>query len=336
MFIRMLENVGTPAEQLIAGEPYEVTMAMGISLIRHRLAVETTQPPELIAKLLSRLDEGAGREALFLPFVGEFGHLIMTHMRIVHFSRASRKIVCCKPGQEVLFPSADECVTDWTDPITDRHRVGTLRDKTLAWPELLARFPAAVPVAAGGMTFTQEVHCIRPDQRIPLRPRLRGLWTDVVIGTRKRDFAPEKNWPHWPAVARALHAAGYSLAVIGDRATSIDLPYQVYHSGDLDADASIELLQNCSLYLGTDSGSAHLAATVGAPMAVLRLVDSRHRDLRPRMEQVNPGRVVSLADDCWDKPQKVIDASLQLLRDTYTRRRWDAEIRTCDLASSAI
>jgi hypothetical protein len=313
MFILMRDSLATPEQCYQQGESYEVTDAHGTYWIRCGKAVPTTQPPRLIAELLSRLDLGAGQTALFLPFVGEFGHLCMSHLRIVHFNRATTKIVCCRKGQEVLFPSADSFVTDWTDPIPDRLRCGTIRDKNLDWSDITNRFPDAVPVRPGGLTLTQELHAIAPNQPIPFLPRLRGLRADVVIGTRSREFCPEKNWTHWDQVAEALHAEALTIAVIGDRATSHDVRHQLYHSGDFDTDASIELLQNCRLYLGTDTGSAHLAATVGSRMAVLRIDQPHHRDLRPRMEAVNPGRVAMLPPRAWSDPSEVIAATLNTL-----------------------
>src|SRR5690606_19352583 len=120
------------------GFVYECDEAEGEELVRRGLAEETQTPPPHIADLLARLDDGAGEPVLFLPFVGEFGHLSMSHVRMVHFHRASRKAVCCQPGQEVLFPSADEYFTDWTDPIRDKDRVGTLRDRKIPWPNIEA------------------------------------------------------------------------------------------------------------------------------------------------------------------------------------------------------
>jgi hypothetical protein len=138
----MLDSVATPDDCFRKGDRYEVDMAHGVSFIRSGAAIQTTQPPEIIERLLARLEIGAGGKAIFLPNAGiEFGHTVMTGIRIVEFSRATEKIVCCRPGEQVLYPSATGFCTDWTDPIPDAKRVGTMRDTQLLWPEIAARYP---------------------------------------------------------------------------------------------------------------------------------------------------------------------------------------------------
>lgn len=313
MFIRMTQTIGTADDCYLAGQVYEPSDAIAVSFVRNGAAVWTQQPPEIITQLLQRLDVGAGKTVLFLPFVGEFGHLVMTHLRIVHFSRAFRKIVCCRPGEQVLYPSADLFFTAWENPIPDEKRIATMRSQEFNWPEIRRVFPEAIPLKAGNLTPSQELHCIHAGSSIPFRPKLRGLYPDVVLGVRRRDFTPERNWPHWQQVADALTANGYTFAVTGDRATSSDLAAQKFHTGDFDTDAAVEALKNCRLYIGTDTGSSHLAAAVGAPMMIFRTNGGNSRDLIPQMEQRNPGRVSALPLSAWDRPCEVIGAALDAL-----------------------
>jgi hypothetical protein len=307
-YVRMLETIGTSIGTFRTGEIHDVPARYREEWVRKGIAELTTTPPPHIAAVVDRLDEGAGRPVLFLPFVGEFGHEIMSHVRMVHFHRASRKVVCCRPGCEVLYPSADEYVADWADPIADKDRVGTFRDRVIRWPNLVARYPDHYAFRAGGLTFEQELYCIEHQRRIEFRPKLRGLSADVVFGVRNRAFAPDKNWPHWQPLAHAVTGAGFTFAVIGARDTAQDLDGQLAHSGDLDTDAAIELLQNCRLFVGTDSGGAHLASTIGAPMLVFRKQNGM-RDFVPRMQLVNPGRVDFLPK-AWDDPDAVFDRIL--------------------------
>lgn len=313
MYVRMTQTLsGHPAPKR-KGFIYEVDEIEGEELVRRNVAEETDTPPPHIAAVLDRLDQGAGEPVLFLPFVGEFGHLIMSHVRMVHFHRAARKVVCCRPGEEVLFPSADECFTDWIDPIRDKDRVGTLRDRAIPWPNIEARFPDHLPWRAGGLTLEQELFCINPDQRITFKPKLRGLRADVVLAPRARAFAPEKNWTGFEAVAQAITAAGYTFATVGGADTAQDLPGQVYHTRG-DCDAAIELMQNCRLYIGTDSGASHLASTVGCPMLVFREPANGMRDFVPRMQRINPGRVDYLrGPEPWNDSQIVIARALDHL-----------------------
>jgi Glycosyltransferase family 9 (heptosyltransferase) len=308
MFVKMLESLGTPAGPHEAGEIYEVPDAIGVSWVRACMAEPSRRPPSFHVEFLKRLDDGAGEPCLFLPFLGEFGHLVMSHLRIVHFHRASRKIVCCKPGQEVLFPGAAAFCTDWTDPVPDDRKVASMRSCAFEWPRLINAWPGRHVVHSGNLTRSQEVICIEPNQRIAFRPKRRGLIADVVLGIRKRGFAPEKNWPHWHMLAAMLRAEGLTFAVAADRLTSFDLQGQVCHSGDYDTDAAVELMSNCRVYVGTDSGASHLAATVGSPMVVWRLDREQHRDLLPRMQQVNPD--VTIVPQGWDHPRDVLHAIL--------------------------
>jgi hypothetical protein len=313
VFIEAAENFSAVAGSYARGHVYDVADLDGREWCRKGLARETVQNPPHVASLLARLDDGAGRPCLFLPFVGEFGHEIMSHVRLVHFHKASRKVVCCRPGAEVLYPSADEYVTDWMDPISDRHRVATIRYTLSIWEEIEAKYPGFKPIPAGNLLPEQEIFIVRQDERIPFRPKNRGLWADVVLGIRRRDFARERNWPHWQQLADAIGAEGFSVGVAGRRPTTEDVRGQVWHTGDYDTDAAIELMRHCRLYIGTDTGISHLAAEVGCPMLLFRETHCGSRDLTPRMEQVNPG-ITEIVRSGWTRPDLVIAHALQRLR----------------------
>jgi hypothetical protein len=305
MFYRMNKTLGTQGKCYKLGHIYE--LPENHEFVRKGFALATDEPPAELREWIARTDEEAARPCLFLPFVGEFGHLIMSHTRLVHFHKAKTKIVCCRPGEEVLFPSATAYVTNWTDPIPDEKRAGTIRSNRHKWPELTALFPNHYPVRAGNLTPSQEMYPLHEGQPIPFRPRRRGLSADVVIGTRSRKFDPQKNWPHWQAVADAIQATGRSFAVIGHADTSQHLSGEVCHSGDYDTDAAIELLQSCRLYIGQDSGTSHLA-TASLPPAVPMIV-LRHgwgRDFTVRMMKEHAALTVV---DAWNDPAKLISAA---------------------------
>src|ERR1035437_4674171 len=226
--------------------------------------------PDSSPEIARRLKDGEGKRCLFLPFLGEFGHLLMSHIRFTHFHSASEKIVCCRPGEECLFPSASSFVTDWSHPFPDNRRIGSMRGQRFTWPELCAQFPDAWPVQSGNWTPVEELITIQPSLRLPFKPQLRGLRVDVCIGVRNRTICPERNWRHWQRLADAITANGNTFAIIGIRPTAPDLVGQTYHTSDYDTDAAIELLQSCSLYVGQDSGNSHLAAAAGASMLIFR------------------------------------------------------------------
>jgi len=315
----MRKTLGTVDGAFVDRTIYNVDDARGREWVRKGLAAETADPPAYVADLFDRLKAGADRPCLFLPFVGEFGHEVMSHLRIVHFHESPVKVVCCRPGNQVLYPSASAFVTDWQDPIPDAARVATMRSSRIDWSHILQRFPGHhAHAGANGLTSEQEIFAIKPDRRIEFHPKRRGLHADLVFGVRRRAFAPERNWSHWQQLADAASAAGLTFAVIGDKCTSFDLSGQVAHSGDFDTDAAVELLQNCRLYVGTDSGSSHLASTVGSRMLIFREQMHGSRDLTPRMKLVNPGRV-SVLPGGWFHPARVAAEMLNLARMDVTR-----------------
>lgn len=303
MFIVTTDAV--PAGAYIPRTIYDATDATAAALLAAGHAFEMKEEPEYVRELFARLDDAADRPVIFKPFTGEFGHEVMSHMRLVHWHRAAEKIVCCPPGHEVLYPSATSFVTDWTNPVPDAGRVSTIAHDVPEWPAIAARFADHVVVeGANGLSPEQQIFAVHPDQCIELSPKRRGLTADIVFGVRHREFCPERNWDHWQTLAQAAREAGLSFAVIGDRATSFDLDGQIVHSGDFDTDAAVELLQNCRLYVGTDSGGSHLAATVGARMLVFRETLSGSRDLTARMAVVNSGRVETVPGG-WERPKHV-------------------------------
>ncbi len=175
MLIEVLISLGTLSGPYNAGQVYDVADTLGTEWVAKGFARATTKPTTDHQALLDRLDGGAGRPCLFAPSFGEFGHRIMTAIRIVHWHKASRKVVCCKPGEEVLYPSAHEFVTDWTDPTNDAERGGT--GPALSWPEIEARYPGYTLVQTGNLTRHpgDALHpCRRAHSLPPEAPRPQG------------------------------------------------------------------------------------------------------------------------------------------------------------------
>lgn len=315
MYVEMQTNCATANGPLVKGTVYELEFDQAASLVSAGFARTTTTRPPEIQRLYDRLDDGEDKRVVFMPFVGEFGHLIMSHVRIVHFNRAAVKIVCCRPGQEVLFPSASGFITDWTHPVPDCFRVGTGRGfhrSGIDFPDIKALYEGHHFIKSGDLTPKQEIHPLFPLEKIPFAPRRRGLWVDVAIGTRCRAIFAERNWTHFQHLADALTRAGFTFATVGARPIVQDLAGQAFNTADFDTDASIETVQNARLYIGTDSGASHLAAAAGANMLLFRETRSGSRDLTGLMGKVNPGRVEVIAGG-WTNPELVINAALKRL-----------------------
>lgn len=314
MFIEALVNFSTARGGYIKGQIYEVSDWDGDVWCMAGHAKCTTANPPHIVNFLERLDAGKGRPCIFLPHLGEFGHQIMTGLRLVHWNTASEKIVCCKPCEKVLYPSAAGFVTDWKMPafVKDEETAGSMQSPAAFWPDITARYPNHLPIEQGGLTAGQELLTVHIDERIPFRPRCRGLRPEVLLGVRYRDFHHEKNYPHWNAIAAGLRAEGIRFAVVGGRAGSLHLDGEEWHSGDLDTDAAIEGIQNCRLWVSTDTGSAHLASTVGCNMIVIR-EPFFGRDFIPRMAAANFGYQTQRLEGAWDEPAAVIKAIVEAL-----------------------
>jgi hypothetical protein len=311
----MLKTVGTPGKCYRRGDVVKLPEAEAYRWVRSGLAKLSADLPAEERDFNERFQIGTAQPCIYLPFTGEFGHLIMHRVRWVHFHPATHKVVCCREGEQVLFPSAQEFITDWIDPVPDRRKAGTMR-APLDFPDITARFPDHTAVHTW-LTHDQEFHhFINIDEPIRLEPIRRGLKADVVLGIRQRDFCPQKNWPrrYWQRLADAITAAGFTVAVAGRRPHTHDLDGITHHAGDYpDTDAAIELIQGCRLFIGTDTGVAHLASLVGCPMLLFREEARQYRNYIPRMIRTNHPHPVTMLEHVWDRPEEIIKHAVAAL-----------------------
>lgn len=217
------------------------------------------------------------KPCLFMPHYGEFGWFIMHHIRLVHFWECPHKIVCCRPGEELYFPSADEFEYDWEGFVRDEDRVG------VAWPpsvkhhrryiagnEQLGHRLASKHNAPCIVQYWQRMPWVFQDVVFPIRPSLRqGLAVDVAVATRKRAYATDRNFDGWAQVVAQLRSLGLRVGLVGTRDQSVDCDadLKTWEHPPL-GDAVVETLQQCRLFIGGDTGVAHLAAFLQIPMVV--------------------------------------------------------------------
>lgn len=275
---------------------------------------------ELGRQCFAKIEQADGRPALFLPFVGETGWRLMWHIKLVHLSRATFKVVCCKLGEECLYPSADDFAYGWTFCDNDKAIEGTGRIQR-EWWQIRKNLPYGHDLKSGLFEVHPEISLLQENvapliqAKIPIAPSIRrGLKTDFVIATRKRDLCPENNYPHWPIVADWLQSKGLSFAVIGAPNTSFDLEGSRYYTAEppdpfndqwYGFDAAVELLQNCRCFLGTDSGPAHLAAAVNScPMIVqqCRSHNGREKVFITSMRMTTTRPFVAVPYENWNYP----------------------------------
>lgn len=272
------------------------------------------------------------RKVVFLPFYGEFGFYIMSHIRWVHHSSAPEKIVCCVRGDECFFPSASSFYYEWQHPFEDWRRCG-LRDKysfksiapTKLELDLFKRLKekysdAFLAQLQRPIPFSQ-VH----KWPVPVHaPALHIPKVDVVICARHRQAHTHegdkgmRNFRHWQPLADHLVSRGFTFAVIGNADTSFEVRGAtiVNWKHPNKTDVMISLLKQCGLYIGTDTGPTHLAALLGVPMLVFRNPNDRAYNLLERcVSRVakTSGAHYEEVICAWEAPKLIADkASLYL------------------------
>lgn len=211
--------------------------------------------------------------AVFLPWRGEFGTMIMHHVRRVHAYQADRKVVCCRKGDEALFPSASDFHYDWEDLPDQQKKTRSLKgDNNRQYLEnlegqLFKRYPGCRVVFPEYRSEIDRSRNFRPEPRVR-----RGLSCDIAVAPRFRQHGEHRNYQHWPLVVQKLVERGHRVGLIGMRGTSIDCPgvSEDLKGWNYDSlDAHLELMQSARLVLATDSGLAHLAVLAGCPLKVI-------------------------------------------------------------------
>ncbi|MGO9935475.1 MAG: glycosyltransferase family 9 protein [Steroidobacteraceae bacterium] len=262
------------------------------------------------------------RPVVILPMYGEFGWLIMTHARFVHSLAARDKVVCCAHGEACLFPSASEFFCDWENPIDDNDRCGyggyRHGDRCGAYDaELIGRLSGLYPgyLLVRPLTYDCAWHL---SDAVKFQPGARSLQpaVDVALGVRRRNFVHDKNWPHWQMLVRVLNAHGLSVGLVGSKASSVaELPARAraWDHADGDTAGTVDILRQCRLYVGGDSGTSHLAALMDVPMMVFRRELPGNPDWRGAMERSNKRYFKKMDDAAWFRPDEVIGSVFRCL-----------------------
>ncbi len=162
----------------------------------------------------------------------------------------------------------DLVVSYWPDPDGDLARLFPLREgqRFLAGPTHPSHGPAAAaycePLAALGLQPTALTFRLRP----PMKRRL-------VVALHPGSGSPRKNWPldRWEGLARWLRdERGRELLVISGEAEPPDLLAGFGRAlRSLPLPTLLDELASCRLFIGHDSGVAHLATAAGTPSLLL-------------------------------------------------------------------
>lgn len=289
-----------------------------------------------------QLDESINREkVVILPFYGEYGWFLNSYIRLVHYYISSKKVVCCRRGEEAYFPSATEFYYEWKDIFEDSEKCGfrntwpigplfeeTSEEKILA-TKLTARYPEH-ELLGFHYGIPPELVQYFP---VPIKiQRQYNLHPDVVICARRRyamgNFGDRgtRNYEQWPRIIEPLLESGYQIGIIGKHDTSYNFPGIQIRSWEYEdsVGAVFEMLSNARLFIGTDTGPTHLAALSQTPMILFR---NEHEVLSPNMLKrcILPiahrqGFYARIIPGGWDNPSVVTAAALKYLASVATPR----------------
>lgn len=256
------------------------------------------------------------------PFYGEFGFLILKHVRYVHYLNTPNKIVCCPRGHESLYPTATGFFYDYNDPVpqSNKHNGNWYIPNEALDQRLRQLFPTA--------TIIQPVYDCHWHVSDLIKPSLKATpyfdKTDLVISPRNKSLFEERNWKHWPRIIQALQHHNFKIGIAGSKETSTNYPNtaQAWDHPDGDITGSIDLLNNTRLYLGTDSGLTHLAALLDISTLAFRNDKTipEVTDMLPVADRTNKKYFKTIKDG-WDDPDAVLGQILLHLSNPKMRTR---------------
>lgn len=247
----------------------------------------------------------------------EFGLLLRYHVPWVH-ARPGRKLVEIEPGNEALYPKAEEF--EIVEPTPDDERRGIAR-----------RWRSAEPIEPFAPEPYEKVSIARPD---------------VVVCPRKRRYGAAKNWGAWPNLVERLSSVGFSVFAAGSpEASPIGVGCPAAWTRDRYLDASIGALRKAKVAVATTSGLAVLAVLCGTPLVLVTYrgliapgaqLDPKGRAMQPSyepaigrvrkyLEPINhTGSPIRLVDG-WENLDAVVEAT-ELMAD-YSNRNAEGRLR---------
>lgn len=263
---------------------------------------------------------------VLLPWRGEFGQMLMTHVR---FAAAMQWgiVVCCKPGDEPLFPRATEFFYDWVMPEDSKRNTKFLssRENMEYQDALKVRLAVKYPDAEfwHPLQGAKPQHCrfSRNHDFVP-QPRCPApmFFPEVLVAPRWRRHGEHRNFQYWPDVVSRLIHAGVTVGLIGTQESSVPCP-QVSDqlrawSYPQNLGTTLHWMQRCKLVLTTDSGMAHLAVLARAPLKVIYGEPGVETGSPKGWKWVLPQMQEHAYNHCepilhgWDDPQRVYTEAL--------------------------
>jgi hypothetical protein len=236
------------------------------------------------------------RRVIIPPYLGEFGYKLLNHVRFVHELEADAKLVCCRRGEELLYPSATGFEYDWEDKVPDVERVSD-------GPQGKAPHRTGYTVVNPKYTYPIPWKTFRPVATAMLPT------VDVAIGARNRGHDTERNWRHWAWLASKLRELDFTVGLVGHPETSqnFDVDVRPWEHPAGHTSGSVDLLSHCRVYVGTDTGTTHLAAFCDTP-TVGFCRRGKFPELMFYAQAMNQSVFTRLPEAAWDDPKAVLDA----------------------------
>jgi len=269
-----------------------------------------------------------------LPWRGELGHMLLTYVRWIHLI-PGEKVVCCRPGQEPLFPSAVRFVHDWEE-VPDEMRSPEFlksRENREYLQTLRLRLLKEFPESQIREPFDgSKPRRIRPSPAHAFIPKPMGskppVYPEILVAPRFRKYVPGRNYAYWVTVMKALaglktrDGGNLAIGIIGLKETSTDLPelddcWKAWNYSD-GFGVTLHWMRRARLVLATDSGLAHLAVMARAPLKVIygkagkASGKTKGRWAFPYMQAHAMAHCEPILGG-WDSPDAVVEAVRQYL-----------------------
>jgi hypothetical protein len=246
---------------------------------------------------------------IILPYRGEFGHKIMSHVPKVNFIDPP-KIICCEDGEEALYPGAKHHILVERKNDKDRRQypVYDLEFVEEIKKQMLPIYPDATyihPIDLSSHGPVKRKHFI-PE---PLEKR--GITCDIVICPRKRSYGKRKNWPLWNKLVKELNKK-YQVFAAGAPDSSFELDCEKAWDYERFLDASIEAMLSAKTVIATDNGLAFLALLCGKSLNLIVYKDGLTAPGYPkiRTERYNMTNHkfvdINIIYHCWNKVDRVL------------------------------
>jgi hypothetical protein len=273
----------------------------------------------------------SNKTCVFAPYAGEFGNFIMRYMRFVHFFKCPHKIVCCKKGEEVYYPSANDFHYIEDNVTADADRVGLFVS-----PRGQAKYQKKCDALISELnsqfknheiihlyqsrkkhgTWANQCHSTPVDLNTIFDldiSKCSSLNVDITIAPRLRLRFQNRNFLHWDKIVQRILDKKLTIGVCGIKESSCILD-GVVNAWDLPGDRSIaekniSLLIGSKLYIGTDTGVSHLAAFLQKPMIIFNdpQEDRKKMTMIKQMKHTNRYPILSIGSDGWNNPDKILD-----------------------------